>query len=266
MSKIYGFGDSFTEGQPIECTFPAFMKWKEIRGGDLPKCWLDILGEKFNMEVINHGRGGNSNQQIFHDLCENAHLFENGDMVFVNWTHKTRFRWAALEKHTSGEIVHKDKYGNPTDSFRRLSSNNLTGEDFVYITKSTKDEIVQNRFSVQYSLEVYAYENLIESYGKTKGFDVYFWSADDDIINKLPIEERKVKKYICADIINDRLIFDSINSSGLLMDYIKLHGGKTIDLETNYEVVDNIHFGESGHKIQADLFYNHITKYTPKLI
>lgn len=261
MGKIYGFGDSFTEGQPMDCTYPPFVKWKEIRGGNLPKCWLEILGEKFGMDVINHGRGGNSNQQIFHDLCENAHKFDTGDMVFVNWTYKNRFRWASMEFHQDGSPVYQDINGNPTDTFRRLSSNNDNPEDFLYISKSTKDEIVKNRFSIQYSLEIYSYQNLIESYANSKKFDIYFWSADDDIINTLPLEQRKNKKYICADIINDSLIFNKDHHSGLLMDYIKLQGGKTIDIETNYILVDNLHFGESGHQVQADLFYNHIKKY-----
>ena len=261
MAKIYGFGDSFTEGQPLDCTFPAFVKWKEIRGGTLPKCWLELLSEKLNMDYENHGRGGNSNQQIFDDLCRNSHKFDKGDIVITNWTYKHRFRWAAFEIEIQGHPRHIDKNGKPTDTFRRLSVNNDNPEDFQFITKNTKDEIVKNRLSIQYSNEIYAYENLIQQYGISKGFDVYFWSADDDIINKLPYNERDNKQYICANLINNTLIYNPTHHSGLLMDYIKLQGGRTIQEETNYLINDFIHFGESGHKVQADLFYEHIIKY-----
>ncbi len=261
MGKLYGFGDSFTEGQPQDTNFPPFMKWKEIRGGNLPKGWMELLGEKLNMEVVNHGRGGNSNQQIFDDLCTNSHHINEGDIVIINWTYKHRFRWAAYEIEDHGRSRHKDKYGNPTDTFRRLSVNNDNPEDFLFINKTTKDDIVKNRMSIQYSNEIYAYENLIEQYAFSKKFDVYFWSADDDIINKLPLNERNVKKYICADLLKNELEFDPICTSGLLMDYIKLNGGKTVSTETDNQIFDTIHFGESGHKIQADLFYEHIMKY-----
>jgi hypothetical protein len=261
MKKLYGFGDSFTEGQPIDCTYPPFIKWKESRGGDLPKAWIELLGEKLNMEVINYGRGGNSNQQIFADLCQYSHHFNEGDIVIVNWTYKHRFRWAAFETEFDGECRYKDKHGNPTDTFRRLSVNNDNVEDFIFISKTTKDEIIQNRMSIQYSNEIYGYENLIEQYASSKKFNVYFWSADDDIINKLPFNERNVKRYICANLINETIVSDDIHYSGLLMDYIKILGGKTISEETKDIVLDRIHFGESGHKVQADLFYNHIMSY-----
>ena len=260
MGKIYGFGDSFTEGQPMDCTFPPFVKWKELRGGSLPKGWIEILGEKLNMEVVNHGRGGNSNQQIFDDLCNNSHLFETGDIVFLNWTYKDRFRWASWERHTNGEFIHRDENGNYTDYFRRLSSNNDNPEDFKYITKSTKDDIVQNRISKLYSLELYSYENLIEQYAKSKGFELFFWSTDNDVINNLPKNKRTIKKYICADMITPGE-YTKRHHAGHLMSHIQMLGGKTISEETNELVIDHIHFGESGHRIQADLFYEHIIKY-----
>ena len=48
------------------------------------------------------------------------------------------------------------------------------------------------------------------------------------------------------------------------MDYIKILGGKTISEETKDIVLDRIHFGESGHRIQGELFFKHITEFNNK--
>ena len=46
---------------------------------------------------------------------------------------------------------------------------------------------------------------------------------------------------------------------------IQKNGGKTINEETEGKIPDN-HLGESGHKVQAELFYNHIKNGKEKLI
>jgi hypothetical protein len=261
MSTIFGFGDSYTEGQPNDVTFPPFLEWKKLRGGNFPKCWIDLLAEMLRMEVKNFGRGGNSNQQIFDDICKNSHLFNKNDIVIVNWTYKHRFRWSALEFHSNGEPVYFDEDKKPRPVFRRLSINNDDPNDFNYITKSTKNEITKNRMSRVYTEEIYNYENLLEQFAKSKEFDLYFWSADDDIINHLSFEKRNVKKYICADKIDNKIKNLELHLSGKLMSHIKKMGGKTIIEETNGLVQDNHHFGELGHKVQSELFYEHILKY-----
>ena len=38
---------------------------------------------------------------------------------------------------------------------------------------------------------------------------------------------------------------------------VKSHGGQTIDMETNFQILDG-HLGETGHKILCDFFYDHI--------
>ena len=51
-----------------------------------------------------------------------------------------------------------------------------------------------SRTAIIYSDEIYNYENLIEQYSLSKGFDVYFWSTDNDIIINLSETKLKQKK------------------------------------------------------------------------
>ena len=129
MSKntLHTFGDSYTEGQ---------------RGGNLPKSWSEILGEKLNMEVKNYGIGGNSNPQIFDDVCNKSHEFNKGDIVIINWTYKDRFRWASTEFHENGAPHNVDENNNPLDCWRKLSANNGQPNDFKHIQTTTKDDII----------------------------------------------------------------------------------------------------------------------------
>lgn len=256
MNKIHAFGDSYTEGQPMNCTFPPFVEWKKIRGGSLPKCWVDLLADKMKMQVHNYARGGNSNYHIFEDICKNSHNFEKGDIIIINWTYKSRFRWPSFEKESNGKPKYYDKYGNPSDYWRRMATNEYE-EDYEYITKETKNEILTNRMSKLYSDEIYQYEHLLEQYAKSKGFELYFWSTDNDIIYSLPKEEFAMRKYI----LNDKLelgTYNNVHMGGDMMSYIIKMGGKTIIDETNGAVLDMVHLGESGHIVQSELFYDYI--------
>jgi hypothetical protein len=264
MNILHAFGDSYTEGQPMDCTFPPFVQWKELRGGTLPKCWVELLGEKLEMKTFNYAQGGNSNYHTFEEICKHSQNFNEGDIVIVNWTYKTRFRWPSFEVHSDGSPKYFDKYGKPSYYWRRMATNEYV-EDYDFISKETKLEILNNRTLKIYSDELYQYENLLEQYAKCKGFDIYFWSTDNDIIYNLPPNEFKVKKYLLNDIL-DIGNYNNLHMGGDLISHIIKMGGKTILSETNGIVNDMIHLGESGHIIQSELFYNHIMSYKPKII
>jgi hypothetical protein len=93
---------------------------------------------------------------------------------------------------------------------------------------------------------------LIDVLSKSIGFEVYYWSGDRDVIYPLDESEKKNKKYLLGDLKIPR--YDTI-----FLEIFKL-GGKTIKEETN-NLVNDLHFGECGHKIMAELFYNHIKKF-----
>jgi hypothetical protein len=252
MSTLFGFGDSFTGGHFLDKDFKPYQQWKEYRGGNLPPIWIELLGEKLNMEVLNYGHGGNSNQETFETICNNCYQFKKDDIVIINWTEVHRFRWVAYGNHRAPEGIFN------VDYWRRISA---ASDDSQEINNTTKMEIIDNRSSYLYVEEIYSYENIIDTLSKSIGFTVFYWSGDSSIIYKLPPEKLKQKKYIISDLIlnSTEQLMDKHRIGGIFFDTIKHYGGLTVREETNGNCTDT-HLGESGHRVQYELFYDYIIK------
>lgn len=259
--KLFGFGDSYTEGHP-EYFIPkhlAFEQWKKFRNGQLPLSWMELLGIKFNCEIHNYGHSGNGNQEIFEKFCIHSNEIEKDDIVLINWTYKTRFRWSTEDVYQIKNEPHNWDEKNREVYWVRLGPGPVYNEfTKKCISQKTNDEIVINRSSITYTDEVYNYEKLIIEYSKSKGFKVYFWSIDDTIINCLPFELRNKPQYICGEIINK--VNDYVIYGSLIQEIINL-GGETICDETK-QIINDFHLGEKGHKIQTELFYDYVIKDT----
>lgn len=254
MRTLHLFGDSFTQGHNLDDTFPQYPKWKQYRGGNLPPCWGDLLSSRMGMKMNNHAIAGMSNTEIFQSVCRHSDEFEVGDIVIVNWTYPQRFRWAYYSK---GQNIYQ---------WKRLSANPENGE---HISETTRMDIAVNKTLPPYIEEVYEQEKLIIQFSKSKGFQLFFWSSDVDVINNLPPQKLKNEYYILHDEI-EKLPLEippSSNHHGFvrmglkrtMFDVIFKHGGSTIYDETNGVVPDG-HLGEHGHRIQYELFYKYITK------
>ena len=240
MSTLFTFGCSYTEDfeRVIETTKHSDFKPVQVKyindylNGTIPKSWPKLLSEKLGTKLKNYGVGGMSNYQIFEEICEHSNEFKNGDTVIIGWTHITRFRWAFKDQRWSS--IFSD-FTEPTSEL---------------MSKITHREILVNRTNKIYINELYQYQKLLEQFCKLLGVEIYFWSSDDDIIYKENKDFLNDKKYLLNNLLNNdnkRNVFIIINNNG----------GKTINQETNGEIPDN-HLGESGHKVQAELFYNHI--------
>jgi hypothetical protein len=250
MTTLFGFGDSFTGGHFQDKTFKPYIKWKEFRGGNLPPIWIDLLGEKLNMDVMNYGHGGNSNQETFETICKNSHQFKKGDLVIINWTEVHRFRWAGIGNHRAGEGLFDVPY------WRRISA---ASDDHEEIRDQTKMDIIENKSSILYIDEIYNYEKIIDSLSNAVGFNVFYWSGDSNVIYTLPKEKLYQKKYIINDLIIENNNPNVFKVGGVFFDTIKKYGGLTVKEETNGDCTDT-HLGESGHRVQFELFYNYIIK------
>jgi hypothetical protein len=253
MRKLHLFGDSFTQGHLLDLDFPRYVEWKKYRGGDLPLCWGDLLSNKLNMKMENHAVAGMSNSEIFQTICRHSNEFEKNDIVIINWTYPQRFRWAYLCDY---------------DNFykwKRLSAN---PEDGRYISESTRQDIAVNKTLPPYIEEVYEQEKLIIELSKSKGFSLFFWSADIDIINNLPSIKLNNNYYLLHEEIEKIPLeinevynhsFVRMGKSRTIFDVFFKYGGTTIYDETNGIVGDG-HLGEMGHLIQFELFYKNIIK------
>jgi hypothetical protein len=254
MRTLHLFGDSFTQGHLLDTGFPRYHDWREYRGGDLPLCWADLLSTKLGMKMANHAVAGMSNTEIFQTFCRHSDEVQNGDIVIINWTYTQRFRWAYY-------YGHQNLY-----QWKRLSAN---PEDGAHISESTRQEIAVNKTLPPYIEEVYEQEKLIKEFSKSKGFRLFFWSADIDVINNLPSEKLRNKYYILHEEIEklpseiplgtENHSFVRMGQKRTMFDVFFEHGGTTIFDETNGVVGDG-HLGENGHFVQYELFYKYITK------
>ena len=68
------------------------------------------------------------------------------------------------------------------------------------------------------------------------------------------------KKYILHNIIDKK----ASGHRGHFFNTIKKYGGQTIFEETN-NIISDIHLGESGHRVQFELFYEYINNQINKV-
>jgi hypothetical protein len=95
------------------------------------------------------------------------------------------------------------------------------------------------------------YEKIINTLSKYIGFKVFYWCADYKISINLQSNTHNDSNYLCNEYIQeDETIFSEIFR----------RNGQRIQEETN-GLIKDLHMGESGHKIQAELFYEYILKY-----
>jgi hypothetical protein len=109
-----------------------------------------------------------------------------------------------------------------------------------------------NRTLKPYIVELYEYQNIMDLLANTIGFKIYYWGFNENHIYNLPKEMLLQEKYLLCDKIKDR----HHHCFRVAHD----NGSQTISEETN-GVVDDVHMGEKGHKVLADLFYDHIMNY-----
>ena len=238
MNKLHTFGCSYTQDfndNKIE----TYIDYRNFRGGTFPLTWPEILSNKLNLGLKNHGRGGGGNNLIFQTLCNNINEIKKDDVVIIQWTYIHRYMWVDIKR----------------DSWTHIGAGPLNGD--TSISETSHEEVIFNRTHPLYVNQIYEWMKLIDVLSKSIGFEVYYWSGDRHILYPLDESEKKNKKYLLGylKIPPYETIF---------LEIFKL-GGKTIKEETN-NLVNDLHFGESAHKIMGELFYNHIKNYNNKLI
>ena len=231
MNTLFTFGCSFTEDFETSSAL-LYKNYKDFRGGKFPDSWPKILSNKLNLELKNYGEGSSGNDQIFQEICKRCNDFKKGDIVIVEWSFVERYR-IAVDDNQWLKIGAGDVPNNSP------------------ITNELHSQMIMNRTLNPYKKLVYDYENMIDVLSKSIGFDVYYWSIMEEIIYLLPPEIRNQKKY---------LLFDKLFNNETPFSLIHKNGGLRVHEETN-DVIMDYHMGESGHKIQAELFYQHIVKY-----
>lgn len=235
-NTLFTFGCSYTQDFNNN-KIKNYQDYFNYRGGNFPLSWPTILAEKLDLNILNYGIGGSGNDVIFNQICKHIHEIKKGDIVIIGWTFIHRYKWG---------IVDSTEWSN----FGMGPLNNNK-----FITTSTHEEIVINRTHPLYIQEIYDMMNLIDYISNAVGFTVYYWSSEENIINNKPFNLRDDKKFL----LTDKIKINNVNNDDLFQIIFK-RGGQNICKETK-EAVDDNHLGESGHQIQAELFYNHIINY-----
>ncbi len=249
MAILHLFGDSYSQGHKLDTHYPPYQSWKNFLKGELPPTWGELLSEKLKMTLSVRAVAGMSNHEIFMTFCKHCRDFSKGDIVMINWTYMPRFRGASTERDNDGGIILNTR-SKPIPMWKRLGGG-INPHDIVHIDKNTLRDIVLNRTDDLYLEEIYDYETLIEDYANAKGFDLYFWSAENSLIFNLPKEDQRKRKYILHDE------FEISNTDHHFFAMLKRFGGLNIGDETK-GAVNDMHMGESGHRVQFEMFYDYI--------
>jgi hypothetical protein len=250
MNNLWTFGCSFTaEYDTIDNQFPPyknnFDRYRDFRGGMLPDIWPVILSNKIKYNLINCAIGGSSNYRIlmqFSDVCEKI---KKDDVLIFGWTQKTRFLAANFTQNIFNDVL-------------------PIGASYpdLQFSQNTINEILVNRTHKLWSNEVLKWIKMINVYVKNVGAEVYHWTSDDTIFT---IEDKEVQhndSFIVVrdeEFVNSKMFVDKHSMMWYLThpkNYGGVQMGKIID-ETGGLVEDG-HMGEYGHKVQANVFYNHI--------
>ena len=227
MNTLWTFGCSFTaDYHPLYSGDEQsnYGKYKEWRGGNLPKTWPELLSEKLNLNLKNKAEGGSSNYTIFTQFTDVVDEIKEGDIVIFGWTSVVRFIMA-------DERIKK---------FRNVLPSDLDNPVYdLCISREVLSEIIINRTNKVWDKEVSGWIKLINLYLGKHNVKVFHWKSTDSLIfDGMDIND---------NFIDNQMILH-IQSTTLY---------PTIRDETNNEVDDG-HFGEYGHKSQSDYIYQFI--------
>jgi len=245
-STLHVFGDSFSE--PIDILAKhntdnsRCIYSREYLNTETYPIWSELLAESLNMTHINHAGlagysfkklgQGNSNLNILFNLNQFAHEFKKGDIVIVGFTDVVRFPWQ-FDNNSVRTYLPND-YGNDRISYKRVL-------DFIAIRRDEDDF---------YKEELFQNMKVFEHLSDVIGFQLYYWSWYDLIINYKLEEKILDKKWIIPPSEDNYYSLNNVISS---------YGPGSIAAETKGKIND-CHYGKIGNEVQHKLFLDYIKK------
>ena len=237
MATLFTFGCSYTADYHKEGG--NYEAYYNFRGKNFPDVWPKVLSKKLKFDLENYGFGGVGNDFIFNQVCKNIRKIKKNDILIVGWSYINRYKWVDFQSNM---------WTMANCSTPIISEQN---------NKIIHDEITYNRTHPKYVEEVYDYMKIIDYISEIVGFELYYWSGDCNLIYPIPVDKRQDKKFLISNVVGE------INETPF-NEVFKL-GGKRIFEETD-DLIHDLHFGETGHKIMGELFYDHIIKYKRNII
>jgi hypothetical protein len=201
MSTLWTFGDSFTEGHGCRTEDEYYKNYSKT--GD--KIWPVLLSELLNVNLVNCGVGGYSNDMIFDSIIDNWLKIKKNDYVFIGLTYSHRFDVPFGNKLKS--IVHDFRDANLTteESQTIINFQHYFSDNILYKNRQHK------RFNWIKGLLISKECNLVALWDvqiETKNLETITGATNRDIIDgHLSYNSHNIlaaqfyKKYIKKDII-----------------------------------------------------------------
>lgn len=187
MSKLWTFGDSFTESYlpkddvVVKHWRHQYIEWK----GYVPKVYGEVLSEKWGMMLNNYGMGSWDNYSIFESFCEIVDKIEKDDVLIFGWSSPERFRVVSVNGYWKQMAPSYD---------RKLPINHNLSEQTI-------DEIFVNRTHIKYSEEVNSWIKLINF--TLKDNIVIHWTPFNSNIKAHILNGFEIIKKETNGIVND---------------------------------------------------------------
>lgn len=253
FKKLHVFGDS--NSLPFFGNEEETEKYKRFKKGELPKGWMELLSIKLNTQLINYSKMGLSNTNIFQIICDKIRYVQPNDVVIIGWTFKMRYQ--VVSTYDKGFC----SFSNVLPSFL---------PEHTTMSNESMNEFLIHKNHEYWVNEIYCYEKLLSHLSDVIGFDIYFWSFDEEI-GKSYKENTNMKYYLGKENLYEYYESESYKNLNIETNctidfenygfwrHLEQLGMQQICDETKGEVNDG-HIDELGHKILCDLFYYQIEK------
>jgi hypothetical protein len=240
MNNLFTLGCSYTDSY-TSYRIPAYYDYEKFRGKkSFPKTWNELLSEKLNLPLINLGLGGVGNDYIFQTFCDNLEHYKKDDIVIIQWSYITRFKWSVKNPlRWIHNMVH-------IEDLRFFLETNISLD---LLREKLTNIINLERTNKIYLNDVINYEKLINEVANHKGFKVYFWDGDyvDNTIIYFQNSKYPHRRLGYKYVLNGCEIFKEVDN----------RGGETIAKETKGLIFD-LHMGELGHQVLCEILYEEI--------
>jgi len=228
MSTLWTYGCSYTA--PYSKIPSFYNEYYEFRGGNFPPTWPELLSKKLNFDLINMGEMGSGFDTSFERFCISAPRFKPDDIIIFQIPTIERFRVTA-------------------PNGRWFNSSSETDTDFL--PKIIAEYIAVDRSSYVKKKEVIHYLNFMENFSILAKVKLFIWSTAGEIYEFIDLNNRK---YLLNSYIQPTKGLDKYTT---VFHAVFNKGGRRI-LEETDGLIKDLHYGESAHRIMADLFYEHI--------
>lgn len=164
MNNIWCFGDSFTYGHGCTPEFEYYQKYKK----DKDNLWCNHLGNLLNMEVLNKGVNGCSNDIIIDLVIENFNKIKSNDIVIIGKTFSYRFDIAHVNSENNWVSAHDIIYNK--EDYNEEQYNTIINFSYYF----AKDKNYKNRQNNRIDF-------LIQLLNERK-VKTLLWSVEKDIL------------------------------------------------------------------------------------